>query len=264
MLPRKEIRLENFSDIEKIIEEVKVTSSDKNDYFSKSFILIGIDAIKKFENTYNFKISEHDWKRADERVENLKINGSAKFVYIYEITAYADCRECFGEKYKTPNFSDGHLSKVVEYKNYLMTTGCSFGCKTYRFYLFNDLQDTSLVETEYPQKVGTLTDKKADAWLNCLIDEKKRAIDNDKANELKVKQFKNMLADLLKMPLSRFEANSNVFRMGIFEIKYQCDNKTGYTRVDVDFDIIARDADNKNFLTSIDRIKILSDAGLLK
>ena len=73
-----------------------------------------------------------------------------------------------------------------------------------------------------------------------------------------------MLADLLKMPLSRFEENHNVFRIGIFNIKYQCDNKTGYTNVDVDFDICARSADNKTFLTNVDRIKILADAGLLK
>lgn len=257
----KEIRLGNFSDIEKIIEELKVKSTEEDNYYYKGIILVGFDTIKKFQETYNVQIPDYYWKGVTEKNWNLNIQGSAKLVYTCEIEIYADCRE---ERLKTPRFATPHLGRVIEYKNHLLTTGASYRDKTYRFYLYNEIQDTSLVETVYPQKVGTLTDKKADAWLNCLLDEKNRIIEKVNANAEKVKQFKNMLADLLKMPLSRFEENSNVFRMGIFEIKYHCDDKTGYTKVDVDFDIFARDADNKNFLTSIDRIKILSDAGLLK
>lgn len=259
----KEIRLENFSDLSKVIEEVRVQSTERNDYYSERVYLVGVDTIKKFEETYNIRFADHSWKWADEATKNLKIKGSAKFVYVGEIHIYADCRDWQTEEYKRPRFSNGHIQKVVEYKNHLLTTGCSHRDKTYRFRLFNDDTDLSQVKFDKPNKVGTLTDKNADAWLNALLEEKSLALNVKNENELKVKQFKNMLADLLKMPLSRFEENRNVFHIGIFEIKYQCDNKTGYTNVDVDFDIIARNADNK-FLTNVDRIKILTDAGLLK
>lgn len=260
----KEIRLENFSDISKVIEEVRVKSTERNDYYCERVYLVGVDTIKKFEDTYNIRFADYSWIWADEDTKNLKIQGIVKFVYVGEIHIYADCRDWQTEEYKRPRFYLEHIQKVVEYKNHLMTTGCSHWDKTYRFYLFNDDTDLSQVEVEKPNKVGTLTDKKADAWLNALLEEKSLALNVKNENELKVKQFKNMLADLLKMPLSRFEENRNVFHIGIFEIKYQCDNKTGYTNVDVDFDICARSADNKTFLTNVDRIKILADAGLLK
>ena len=260
----KEIRLENFSDLAKVMEEAIVQSTESNDYYCEYVYLIGVDTIKKFEETYNIRFTNYPWKWADEKVKNLKIQGSAKFVYVGEIQIYADCRDWQTEEYKRPRFNMGHIQKVVEYKNQLLDTGCSYRDKTYRFYLFNDDTDLSQVKVYKPNKVGTLTDKKADAWLNALLEEKRIALNVKNENELKVKQFKNMLADLLKMPLSKFEENSNVFRMGIFEIKYQCDNKTGYTRVDVDFDICAKNADNKTYLTNVDRIKILANAGLLK
>ena len=247
----KEIRLENFSDLSKVIEEVRVQSTERNDHYCERVYLVGVDTIKKFEDTYNVRFGGFSWRWADVATKNLKI--------------HADCRDWQTEEYKRPRFSMEHIRKVVEYKNHLLATGCSCGDKTYRFYLFNeDTDDLSQVKVDKPNKVGTLTDKKADAWLNALLEEKSLALNVKNENELKVKQFKNMLADLLKMPLSRFEENRNVFHIGIFEIKYQCDNKTGYTNVDVDFDICARSADNKTFLTNVDRIKILADAGLLK
>lgn len=260
----KEIRLENFSDLSKVIEEVRVQSTERNDYYCERVYLVGVDTIKKFEETYNIRFADHSWKWADEAEKNLKIQGSAKFVYVGVIHIYADCRDWQTEEYKRPRFSMEHIQKVAEYRNHLLATDCSYGDKTYRFYLFNeDTDDLPQVKVDKPNKVGTLTDKKADAWLNALLEEKSLALNVKNENELKVKQFKNMLADLLKMPLSRFEENRNVFHIGIFEIKYQCDNKTGYTNVDVDFDIIARNADNK-FLTNVDRINILANAGLLK
>ena len=47
----KEIRLENFSDLSKVIEEVRVQSTERNDYYYERVYLIGIDTIKKFEDT---------------------------------------------------------------------------------------------------------------------------------------------------------------------------------------------------------------------
>lgn len=88
----KEIRLENFSDLAKVMEETIVQSTESNDYYCEYVYLIGVDTIKKFEETYNIRFTNYPWKWADEKVKNLKIQGSAKFVYVGEIQIYADCR----------------------------------------------------------------------------------------------------------------------------------------------------------------------------
>ena len=207
----KEIRLENFSDISKVIEEVRVQSTKSNNYYCERVYLVGVDTIKKFEKTYNVRFADHSWKWADEATKNLKIKGVAKFVYVGEINIYADCRDWQTEEYKRPRFYLEHILKVVEYKNHLLDTGCSYGDKTYRFYLFNDDTDLSQVEVEKPNKVGILTYKKADAWLNALLEEKSLALNVKNENELKVKQFKNMLADLLKMPLRDLKRTAMYF-----------------------------------------------------
>lgn len=259
----KEIRLENFSDLAKVMEEAIVQSTESNDYYCEYVYLIGVDTIKKFEETYNIRFTNYHWKWADEKVKNLKIQGSAKFVYVGEIQIYADCRDWQTEEYKRPRFSMGHIQKVVEYKNHLMTTGCSYMDKTYRFYLFNDDADLSQVEVKKPNKVGTLTDKKADAWLNCLLDEKKRALETDNANIEKVKQFKKKLADTTDRPLDDFCSDRGTIYMGIFAIHWTCDVKTGDTSVGFGFEKSAK-GENGETLTTFDRIKIIKDAGLLK
>lgn len=258
----KEIRLENFSDLAKVMEEVRVQSTKSNNYYYDRVYLVGIDTIKKFEETYNIRFSDHSWKWADEATKNLKIQGSAKLVYVGEIHIYADCRDWQTEEYKRPRFSMEHIERVVEYKNHLLTTGCSHMDKTYRFYLFNEDTDLSQVEVKKPNKVGTLTDKKADAWLNCLLDEKKRAMEKDNANIEKIKQFKNMLADLLHLPLSEFEGYSKVLYMGMFEIKWEA-HSDGYTRLSLAINPCSKKK-NGEFQNDIERIKILMDAGLLK
>lgn len=258
----KEIRLENFSDLSKVIEEVRVQSTERNDYYYERVYLVGVDTIKKFEETYNIRFADHSWKWADEAEKNLKIQGSAKFVYVGEIHIYADCRDWQTEEYKRPRFSMEHIQKVVEYKNHLLDTGCSYGDKTYRFYLFNDDTDLSQVKVDKPNKVGTLTDKKADAWLNALLEEKSLALNVKNENELKVKQFKNMLADLLHLPLSEFEGYSKVLYMGMFEIKWEA-HSDGYTRLSLSINPCSKKK-NGEFQNDIERIKILMDAGLLK
>lgn len=259
----KEIRLENFSDLAKVMEEAIVQSTERNDYYYERVYLVGVDTIKKFEETYNIRFADHSWKWADEAEKNLKIQGSAKFVYVGVIHIYADCRDWQTEEYKRPRFSMEHIHKVVEYKNHLLTTGCSYGDKTYRFYLFNDDADLSQVEVKKPNKVGTLTDKKADAWLNCLLDEKKRALETNNANIEKVKQFKKKLADITGRPLSDFSDNIGTISLGIFRVIYKCEPKTGYTNFGIDFNNFAK-AEDGHYLNDEDRLRILCNAGLLK
>ena len=259
----KEIRLENFSDLAKVMEEVKVQSTERNDYYYERVYLVGIDAIKKFEETYNIRFADHSWEWADEATKNLKIQGIAKFVYVGEIHIYADCRDWQTEEYKRPRFSMEHIQKVVEYKNHLLGTGCSYGDKTYRFYLFNeDTDDLSQVKVDKPNKVGTLTDKKADAWLNALLEEVAQAAVKCNENAAKIKAFKNMLADLLHLPLSEFEGHDKVFYMGMFKIKWEA-HSDGYTNLSIELNPFSKKKNGETY-NDIERIKILMDAGLLK
>lgn len=256
----EEIRLENFSDIEKMFDEVKSVAKAKNTDVYKRVLLVGEETIRKFEDVYGISFRPNSWEWADERYKNLKIKGSAKFVYVGEIALISDFRNNDGNG--CSHICIESIYKVVEYKDVLLWSGYSIGDKTYRFYLYNEAQDTKNVETEYPQKVGTLTDKKADAWLNCLLDEKKRAMEKDNANIEKIKQFKNMLADLLHLPLSEFEGYSKVLYMGMFEIKWEA-HSDGYTRLSLAINPCSKKK-NGEFQNDIERIKILMDAGLLK
>ena len=259
----KEIRLENFSDLTKVIEEIRVQSTERNDYYYERVYLVGIDTINKFEETYNVRFRDFSWRWADEATKNLKIQGSAKFVYVGEIHIYADCRDWQTEDYKRPRFSMEHIQKVVEYKNHLLSTGCSYGDKTYRFYLFNeDTDDLSQVKVDKPNKGGTLTDKKADAWLNALLEEVAQAAVKCNENAAKIKAFKNMLADLLHLPLSEFEGHGKVFYMGMFKIKWEA-HSDGYTNLSIELNPFSKKKNGETY-NDIERIKILMDAGLLK
>lgn len=260
----KEIRLENFSDIKKMFDEVKSQSVEKSTHVQKDLLLIGKDVINKFEEVYKVTFPDHAWVFADERYSNLKIKGSAKLVYVGRITLVADNRG-IDDRMTEGYICAQHIEMTIEYKGYLLWSGCRSGAgeKTYRLYFYNDAQDVRRVKTEYPQKFGTLTDKKADVWLDCLLDEKKRAIENDNANLTKVKQFKNMLADLLHLPLSEFEGNGKVLYMGLFKITWECEPTSGYTRLSLAIDSCSKKK-NGEYHNDMERIKILMDAGLLK
>lgn len=256
----EEIRLENFSDIENMFDEVKSVAKAKNTDVYKRVLLVGEETIRKFEDVYGISFRSNNWEWADERYKNLKIKGSAKFVYVGEIALISDFRNNDGNG--CSHICIESIYKVVEYKDVLLWSGCSNRDKTYRFYLYNEAQDTKNVETEYPQYVGTLTDKKADAWLDCLLDEKKRAMEKDNANIEKIKQFKNMLADLLHLPLSEFEGCSKVLYMGMFKIEWAA-HSDGYTSLSIELNPLSKKK-NGEFHNDFERIKILMDAGLLK
>lgn len=243
-----------------MFDEVKSVAKAKNTDVYKRVLLVGEETIRKFEDVYGISFRPNNWEWADERYKNLKIKGSAKFVYVGEIALISDFRNNDGNG--CSHICIESIYKVVEYKDVLLWSGCSINDKTYRFYLYNEAQDTKNVETEYPQYVGTLTDKKADAWLDCLLDEKKRAMEKDNANIEKIKQFKNMLADLLHLPLSEFEGYSKVLYMGMFEIKWEA-HSDGYTRLSLSINPCSKKK-NGEFQNDIERIKILMDAGLLK
>lgn len=259
----QEIRLENFADIENIISESKFYAVAKDTDVQKHFNIVGKDAITKFGEVYGITFDNYKEAFANEGINGLKIQGGTKIILYAEIIYCFDTRSWASEKMKKGCFYVEHVGKIVEYNGVLMNARKPHRNKGFMFFLFNDDTDLSQVEVEKPNYVGTLTDKKMEEWLNVLLEEKNLALSTKNENEIKVRNFKNSLADLLHLPLSEFKDNSGTIRLGMFNISYQCDVNTGYTSSKIDFDICAKKEDGRTYLTTFDRIKILSDAGLL-
>ena len=78
--------------------------------------------------------------------------------------------------------------------------------KTYSFCLFNEMNDNEQgVTVEKPNMVGTLTNKKADAWLSVLLDEVEKRQEAQKAADERKAAFMQRMAKLTKKPVSTFE-----------------------------------------------------------
>ena len=56
----KEIRLENFSEIEKLFDDVKSFAKAKNTDVYKHVLLVGKETIRKFEDVYGISFPWHD------------------------------------------------------------------------------------------------------------------------------------------------------------------------------------------------------------
>lgn len=260
----QEIRLENFADIEKIISESKFYAVSKSTDIQKHFYIVGKDAITKFGEVYGITFDNYKEAFANEGINGLKIQGGTKVILYAEIIYCFDTRSWASDKMKNGCFYVEHVGKVVEYNGVLMNARKPHRNKCFMFFLFNDDTDLSQVEVEKPNLVSTLTDKKMESWLNVLLEEKNLALSTNNENEIKVRNFKNSLADLLHLPLSDFSDDNGTILLGMFKVTWKCEPKTGYTYIDLDFNICAKKEDGKTFLSTFDRIKILSDAGLLK
>ena len=87
-----EITLENIGALKSMINGVKREANEKKDYIEKSVILVGKEAIEKAIEKYNISCNSYKWEQADGRVRNLKISGTAKFVYVACVEIYSDAR----------------------------------------------------------------------------------------------------------------------------------------------------------------------------
>lgn len=164
----KEITLDNLGELKSIINEVKAEANDKKGYIQKTVILVGEETIRKAIDKYHVGCLEREWRYAADKLQHLKINGTAEFVYVAYVRIYWDA------SWANRGAVDVYcIEKVVSYNGHMLsayTDNCNG--KTYSFCLFNEDNDNKqCVTVEKPNRVGTLTDKKAAEWLLALHDE---------------------------------------------------------------------------------------------
>ena len=123
------------------------------------------------------------------------------------------------------------LFKVVKYKDYLLKPLKYSGDKTFHFeFLENPIKIT--VRTPKPNKVSVLTDKKADAWVNALLEDIKQSAIAAKAADARKREFMTKMSKLTNLPEETFAKGGRI-NAGIVWIKWQYDEQgKAYTSVD--------------------------------
>ena len=142
------------------------------------------------------------------------------------------------------------LFNCVKYKDYLLRPFKNYSEKTYHFTFLEDPIKIT-VRTKKPNKVSVLTDKKADAWVDALLEDIKQSAMAEKAAEQRKREFMKRMSKLTNRPEETF-ATSGRINAGIVNIKWQFDEQgKAYTSVD--------------FRLSTDEVlKKLSECGLLE
>ena len=201
-----------------------------NDFSLFEFYLEGEQLIKEaiqkynLKSVYNWQEPKYQWQEADIDVQGLRLETlSAKYEYIAVIK---------GQKNNVDNsIAIESIHKVVKYKDYLLRPLKYYSDKTFHFeFLETPIKIT--VRTKKPNKVSVLTDKKADAWVNALLEDIKQSAIEAKAVDARKKEFMQKMSNLTNLPEETF-AKSGRIDAGIVYIKWQFDEQgTGYTSVD--------------------------------
>lgn len=190
------INSENFADIEKVQESARVEIMKRyavdqfDNYAHGDFAVMGEKALQMFREKYGYKL--------DGDRDEMKTDGKtrAKFIPYISISYYYDARDG-GRGGLTNIYDRQNIGLLVEFDGVLMYSynfdrkGAARG-----FYLFNDQTDYNKYlpynwenENPKPNYVGTMTDKKAAAWVEWLRARKATA-DSEKARrEGKVSAF---------------------------------------------------------------------------
>ena len=251
----KEITLENLGELKSIINAVKREANEKKNYTGKTVILIGEETIRKAIDKYHINGSEYQWERADEAVQHLKINGSAKFVYTAQVLVYWDARWI-----NRGTAEIEYITKDIYYKGYLMSAYSAYKGKTYSFCLFNEINDSKQgVTLDKPNKVGTLTNKKADAWLSVLLDEAEKRQEAQKAADERKAAFMERMEKLTKKPASTLEhGGSLTLRMFLIKLEYSQDGRA-YTRIEIN---PCSKNEKGEYMNDTEKLSVLADCGL--
>ena len=252
-----EITLENLGALKSMINGVKREANEKKDYIEKSVILVGKEAIEKAIEKYNISCNRYKWEQADGRVQHLKINGTAKFVYVACVEIYCDAR---WENSEHTSYIKS-IDKAIYYKGYLMSAYSSYKGKTYCLCLFNEASDDKQgVTLDKPNKVGTLTDKKADAWLSVLLDEAEKRQEAQKAADDRKAAFMERMAKLTKKPASTFEENGTLY-LGMFLVRWgYYISGEAYTRIEIN---PCSKNEKGELMNGTEILSVFADCGLL-
>lgn len=216
----------SIQELDNAINELR-SEAKNNGYDFFNFYIVGEQVIR--ETAAKYELSCSHWKglnglflQADNDVKGLSLSGSElEFVHvaIIEVPVYSN--------YLILN----SIFKVVKYKDYLLRPFKYSSEKTYHFTFLQDPIKIT-VRTPKPNKVSVLTDKKAAAWVDALLEDIKQSAIAAKAAEARKKEFMTKMSKLTNRPEETF-AKSGSINAGIVNIKWQFDEEgKAYTSVD--------------------------------
>ena len=209
--------------IQQLREEAK-----NNGYDFFSCYLVGEQLIRDTAAKYNLTTSYYNglnglFLQADNNVKGLSLSGSEEleFVHVAIIEGATNGSYLIVDS----------LFNVVKYKDYLLRPFKNYSDKTYHFeFLQSPIKIT--VRTKKPNKVSVLTDKKADAWVNALLEDIKQSAIAEQAAEARKRGFMKRMSKLTNLPEETF-AKSGRIDAGIVSIKWEFDEQgKAYTSVD--------------------------------
>ena len=220
-----------IQELDKAINELR-EEAIINGYDFFKFYIVGEETIREAAAKYNLTTSHYKglqglnylFLNADDNVQGLSLSSGSsplEFVDVASIEAPVH------SNYLIVN----RIFKVVQYKDYLLRPFKNYSEKTYHFeFLENPIKIT--VRTKKPNKVSVLTDKKADAWVNALLEDIKQSAIAAKAAEARKRGFMKRMSNLTNLPEETF-AKSGRIDAGIVNIKWQFDEQgKAYTSID--------------------------------
>ena len=212
-------------ELEYAINELQENAKSNKNYFR--LYLVGEQTIRDAISKYNLivksmKVLTGLFADADSNVQGLSL-GSSELEFV-DVASIEGLTNSF---YLAIN----SIFKVVKYKDYLLKPLKNSGDKTYHFeFLQSPIKIT--VRTPKPNKVSVLTDKKADAWVNALLEDIKQSAIAEQAADARKKAFMTKMSKLTNLPEETF-AKSGRINAGIVWIKWEYDEQgTGYTSID--------------------------------
>ena len=218
----------SIQELDNGINELREEVINKGYDFFK-FYIVGEDTIRQAAAKYNFTTSSYKglndlFLNADNNVQGLSLSsGSAPL----EFVDVASIEVPVHSNYLIVN----NIFKVVKYKDYLLRPFKYSSEKTYHFTFLQDPIKIT-VRTPKPNKVSVLTDKKADAWVDALLEDIKQSAIAAKAAEQRKREFMAKMSKLTNLPEETF-AKSGRIDAGIVWIKWDFDEQgKAYTSVD--------------------------------
>ena len=215
----------SIQELDKAINELQESAKSNKNYFR--LYLVGEQTIREAITKYNLIIKSMKgltglFSDADDNVQGLSLDSSElEFVDVASIEGLTN------SFYLAIN----GLFKVVKYKDYLLRPLKFSSDKTYHFeFLQSPIKIT--VRTPKPNKVSVLTDKKADAWVNALLEDIKQSAIAEQAADARKREFMTKMSKLTNLPEETFAKGGRI-NAGIVSIKWQYDEQgKAYTSID--------------------------------
>ncbi len=248
------IKSENFHEIENIMEEMKSLAEKRfaeekySAQASEYIAIFGEDAIKLFAEKYDVKI-------ANKFAPAMKTDGKTTvkiLPYVMGEYSYYISRDGANGCFVNFNNWDG-IRTMLEVDGVILWP-CSTKTATKGFMLFND-------ETDYrnylpydweknnpaPNNVGTISDKKMQAWKEWLIARKNAAEENKNQLEDKVAAFLRNIAAIPESECQRKdvrEYQGEIIRNGLC-YSWKIENGVVYDKIEVHYTTAWRDGKSR-------------------